>query len=106
MNLAEVLTEALPDLPPPRRTEMYPRIHPNVVVREYMELEGPMLRVVAPRGQSLFRLNRQQFELVKLFDGRRSYQEVADLFRKQSGIRMKEEQVRRFADNLEKGGFW
>ena len=39
MNLAEILTEALPDLPPPRRKELYPRIHPKVVVREYMERE-------------------------------------------------------------------
>ena len=106
MNLGQVLTEALPEAPPPSADDVYPRVHPNLIAREHTDREGTMIRVIPPGGELLFRLTKQQYELLKLFDGQRSYAEVAVLFLKKTGIRASEEQVRAFADSLDKGNFW
>ncbi len=86
--------------------EVYPRVHPNLIAREHVDREGTMIRVIPPGGELLFRLSKQQYELVKLFDGRRSYAEVAALFRQKNGIPVTEAQVKSFADSLDKGNFW
>jgi putative peptide zinc metalloprotease protein len=106
MNLGQVLTEALPEAPPPSVDDVYPRVHPNLIAREHTDREGTMIRVIPPGGELLFRLTKQQYELLQLFDGQRSYKEVAVLFLKKTGIRASEEQVRAFADSLDKGNFW
>ncbi len=106
MNLAQVLHEALPDAPPPKLDGVYPRVHPNLIVREHTDREGTMLRVIAPGGELLFRLNKLQFELLMLFDGQRSYEQVAQLFHEKTGLAVTAEQVKSFADSMDKGGFW
>jgi len=106
MNLGQVLTEALPEAPPPSVEDVYPRVHPNLIAREHTDREGTMVRVIPPGGELLFRLTKQQYELLKLFDGQRSYAEVARLFLKKTGVRATEQQVRAFADSLDKGNFW
>jgi hypothetical protein len=72
MNLGQVLTEALPEVPPPALQDVYPRVHPNLIAREHTDREGTMMRVIPPGGELLFRLSKQQYELVQLFDGVRS----------------------------------
>jgi len=106
MNLAQVLHEALPEAPPPNMRDVYPRVHPNLIAREHKDREGTMVRVIPPGGELLFRLTKPQYELVKLFDGQRSYAEVAQLFRQKNGIPVTEMQVKSFADSLDKGDFW
>ena len=80
MNLGQVLHEALPEAPPPSIEDVYPRVHPNLIAKEHTDREGTMVRVIPPGGELLFRLSKQQYELVKLFDGQRSYAQVAALF--------------------------
>ena len=106
MNLGQVLHEALPEAPPPSVEDVYPRVHPNLIAKEHTDREGTMVRVIPPGGELLFRLTKQQYELVKLFDGQRSYAQVAGLFFKKTGVRANEQQVRAFADSLDKGNFW
>jgi putative peptide zinc metalloprotease protein len=106
MNLGQVLHEALPEAPPPSVEDVYPRVHPNLIAKEHTDREGTMVRVIPPGGELLFRLTKQQYELVKLFDGQRSYAQVAVLFFKKTGVRASEQQVRAFADSLDKGNFW
>ena len=107
MNLARVLEVALPDTPPLRERKGFPRMHPKHVAREHQEREGPLVMVLVPNGSNcFFRFNPLQYKLAVLFDGERSYRDVADAFTQQTGILLEESMVREFADNLEKSDFW
>jgi len=107
MNLNRVLNEALPDLPPPRLPDVYPRVHPRLLVRMHEEIDGPMYIAVVPEGSPIyFRLPPLGYEAVKLFDGNRSYEEVATLFQTVTGVATSAQELRDFADTMEKSGFW
>ena len=105
MNLSEVLNVALPDLPA-RRSKSYPRIHPKLIMREHVE--GGVLTLVAAisGGTYLYRFNPEQWAVVQLFDGERSYRQVAEAYQEQSNTAFDEDQVREFADSLEELDFW
>jgi len=105
MNLAEVLNVALPELPV-RRSRGYPQIHPKLVVREHIEDGIPTMFAVVSGGIYLYRFNPEQWALVQLFDGQRSYREVAQLFEQQTGMAVDEAQVIEIADALEDIDFW
>src|SRR5512146_3300818 len=107
MNLARVLEVALPDTPPLRERKGFPRMHPRHVAREHDEREGPLVMVLVPDGPNFFfRFNPYQYKLACLFDGERSYEQVAEAFSAETGIQLEVENVRDFADNLEKHDFW
>lgn len=107
MNLSQILQTALPEIPPQRPPDIMPRLHPRLIAREHMERDGPVVVCVIPGGAAhFFRLTRVQYQLVQLFDGKRTHQEVAQLFERQSGIALTAEQARDFADGLEKVDFW
>ena len=105
MNLFEVLNVALPDLPA-RRTKSYPRVHPKLIMREHVE--GGVLTLVAAisGGTYLYRFNPEQWAVVQLFNGERSYRQVAETYQEQSNTAFDESQVREFADSLEELDFW
>lgn len=105
MNLSEVLNVALPDLPA-RRTKSYPRVHPKLIMREHVE--GGVLTLVAAisGGTYLYRFNPEQWAVVQLFNGERSYRQVAETYQEQSNTAFDESQVREFADSLEELDFW
>jgi putative peptide zinc metalloprotease protein len=107
MNLARILDTALPDLPPQRLPDRMPRMYPKVIEREHVEREGAMVRVLIPNGPAhYYRFTKLQYELVKLFDGNRTYDEVAELFIRQTSVYVSSQEVREFADSLEKIEFW
>ncbi|MGH9528651.1 MAG: HlyD family efflux transporter periplasmic adaptor subunit [Terriglobales bacterium] len=105
MNLSEVLNVALPDLPA-RRSKSYPRVHPKLIMREHVE--GGVLTLVAAisGGTYLYRFNPEQWAVVQLFDGERSYRQVAEVYQEQSNTSFDENQVREFAESLEELDFW
>lgn len=105
MNLSEVLNVALPDLPA-RRNKSYPRVHPKLIMREHVEV-GVLTRVATISGGTyLYRFNSEQWAVVQLFDGERSYRQVAEAYQRQTNTAFDEEQVREFADSLEELDFW
>ena len=107
MNLAQILHEALPDIPPQRRTDRYPRLDPRLVSCEHEERDGVYVRCIIPGGpKHFFRLTQVQFQLVSLFDGNRGYEQVAQLFQQQTGMSVTEKEVKEFADLLEASEFW
>lgn len=107
MNLTQVMNVTLPDPPAARMRDTYPRVSPKMIARDHYEREGHMVHIIIPDGPShFFRFSPQQYELIKLFDGRRSYAEIAKVFTKQQNIAINEEFVRTFADNMEKKEFW
>ena len=107
MNLARVLEVALPDTPPLRERKGFPRMHPRHVAREHVEREGPLVMVLIPDGPNVFfRLHPSQYKLATMFNGERSYQEVAAAFTAETGIALEEANVCEFAESLEKSDFW
>lgn len=105
MNLAEVLNVALPELPA-RRIKGYPRLHPRLVMREHIEDGSPTMVGIVSGGTYVYRFNRDQWALVQLFDGQRSYKEVAELYTQETGGAVEEAQVREIADALDELDFW
>jgi len=108
MNLARVLDQSLPDIPALRKEETFPCIHPRLVVREHEDRDGTVIMCVIPGGRPpcYFRFTRYQYLLASLFDGRRSYADVAEEYNRQTGANLTGEQVKGFADGMEKVEFW
>jgi putative peptide zinc metalloprotease protein len=106
MNLAEVLNVALPELPA-RRTKGYPRLHPKLIAREQIEDGVPtVIAMISGEGTSVFTFSPDQWKLVELFDGERSYRQVCELHAQQTGSVYSEEEIRTFADGLRDEGFF
>lgn len=106
MNLTEALRVALPEIPARTLAQRPPRLHPEAVFREHILDGKPMVRVFVPGEQGLYTFPREDWRLIYLFDGRRSYEEIAELHCEQFGILYTPEQVRELADDLESINFW
>jgi putative peptide zinc metalloprotease protein len=85
MNITEALNAALPEIPARMIARHYPRIAPDVVAQEHIEDGQPVVRVYVPSAESMFKFPPQNWALIQLFDGRRSYEEIAELFSRKSG---------------------
>src|SRR5205823_12235440 len=95
MNLTQIMNITLPDPPAARIHESFPKVSPKMISRDHFEREGHMIHVIIPDGPpNFFRFTKQQVELVKLFDGRRSYREIAATFTRTQRVAIKEELVR------------
>jgi putative peptide zinc metalloprotease protein len=105
MNLSEVLNVALPELPA-KRIKGYPRLHPKVMAREQIEGGVPTMVVMVSGGVYIMRFTPDQWKLVQLFNGERSYSEVVELYQQETGIAYGEEEVREYVESLDEGGLW
>ncbi|RXH55477.1 peptidase, M50 family [Granulicella sibirica] len=75
-------------------------------MREEM-LGGERVVGVFHRGRgNFFRFPPVQWTLLQLFDGVRTYDEVADLFSQQTSLTVAVEEVRTLAESLEESDFW
>jgi putative peptide zinc metalloprotease protein len=107
MNLSEALDAALPDIPRNRLSRKNPpRIDPDLIIREDV-VDGETIVAVYQRSSAnLLRLKPTQWQLARLFDGVRTYEEIAAAFEAEMGIPLSAEEVRTFAENMDEGGFW
>lgn len=107
MNLSQIMASALPELPPQQRPDRPPRIHPQLVTCEHVERDGVYVRAIIPKGPPhYFRMSMFQYSVASLFNGNRTYEEVARLCATKLGASLSVEEVRQFADALEKEEFW
>jgi hypothetical protein len=107
MNLSEALDAALPEIPRTRLSRKTPpRIDPELIVREDVTDGEPIFSVYQRSTANLLRLKPTQWQLARLFDGVRSYEEIAAAFEAEAGIPLSAEEVRTFAENMDEGGFW
>ena len=107
MNLSEALDAALPEIPRTRLSRKNPpRIDPDLIVRDDVTDGEPVVAVYQRSTASLLRLKPTQWQLARLFDGARSYDEIAAAFEAETGIPIAAEEVRTFAENMDEGGFW
>ena len=106
MNLTEALKTALPDLPVRLPTDRAPRKHPNLVGREHVLDGEPLVRAVISGRSALFQFTPAEWAVVQLFDGQRTYQEIADQLSAETGAAYASEEVREFAAKLAEAHFW
>jgi putative peptide zinc metalloprotease protein len=107
MNLSEALDAALPEIPRARLSRKSPpRIDPDLIIREDVTDGEPIVAVYQRSTANLLRMKPTQWQLARLFDGVRSYEEIAGAFAAETGIPLEAEEARTFAENMDEGGFW
>ncbi len=107
MNLSEALDAALPEIPRTRLSRRNPpRVDPELIIREDVTDGEPIVSVYQRSTANLLRLKPTQWQLARLFDGVRSYEDIAAAFEAETGIPLSAEEVRTFAENMDEGGFW
>lgn len=106
MNITEALDAGLHCLPERAPLQSFPRLHPDLIVRQHNENGAPVVVAHIPGTTELFRFLPDHWALLQLFDGRRSYAEVCNEFRRQSGNAVSESDLRTFVQMLQDNGFW
>jgi putative peptide zinc metalloprotease protein len=106
MNITQALNVALPDIPARTIVQRYPRVDPSVTFKEHVEDGETVVRVYTPSSQLMYIFPARNWALIQLFDGKRSYKELAELYSQQMGVEYSEEEVRAYAAELEAGEFW
>ena len=106
MNLTRALNVALPDIPAREILQRVPRIEPGVTFREHIEDGERIVRVYFPSTGLMYRLTWAQWDLARLFDGKRSYAAIAELYSQEMGEAYDQQAVFEFASDLEAAGFW
>jgi putative peptide zinc metalloprotease protein len=107
MNLAEALNVALPEIPVRALAkERLPRIDPNLVVKEQTQDGKPMVMVLIPKTRRYYPFTQAQWVLLQLFDGQRTYGEIAEIATAQTLVFHSEDYVREFAETMADQPFW
>ncbi len=106
MNLTEVLNVALPELPARRVGQDRPRLNPKLIARERLKDGEPAIAALIPGGDGLYFFSPEQWKLMSLFDGQRSYNEIAEAYSQEAGGLCTEENVREFANSIEEAGLF
>jgi putative peptide zinc metalloprotease protein len=104
MNILEALEVALPDLPTTTAQRRFPKADPRVISKEHIEQGIRVVLAKMPGAEVYLRFTPEHFQLFQLFDGERSYKQIADLMLSQTNIAFSEEDVREFAAGLEGQG--
>lgn len=105
MNLAEALDAALPEIPRERLSRSRPpQLDPDLVTHETVLDDEPVIGVLQRGRNNYYRFSPAQWELARLFDGQRSYEEVAEIYSSQIGTAVGTEQIREFAEQLDDAG--
>jgi putative peptide zinc metalloprotease protein len=107
MNLSEALDAALPEIPKVRLARARPpRLDPELVTREDVLDGEPVVGILQRSKGSFFRFQPTQWYLAQLFDGIRSYDEIAEKFNEEQGAALTALDVEEFATSLDEAGFW
>jgi putative peptide zinc metalloprotease protein len=100
MNIIRTLDMALPEIRERRAQHLLPRMEPTLIAREHIEDGVRKMLVLRKKGDGFYRLTPEQWQLLQLFDGKRSFQDIAERYAEASGGECSQEQVREFADAL------
>ena len=101
MNILEAIDAALPELPAKSLRRTYPKLDPQVISKEHIEHGAPTVLAKMPGSDSFVRLTPEQWKLLELFDGERTYKDVADLTEEITGVAFTEEDVKEFSSFLQ-----
>jgi len=106
MNITQALNVALPELPAKLMSERPPRVHPDIVFKEHIEEGKRVIRAYVPGVDAMFTFPPESWALIQLFDGQRSYAELAELQSLQTGATYSEDTIRDFAAEIDALNFW
>ena len=106
MNLTRALEVALPEIPARLIAQTCPRVHPDVVFKEHIVDGRPLVRVYVPGVDAMFNLAPATWNLVRFFDGQRSFEQVAEAYTRETGLPISFDDVHGVADDLESIEFW
>jgi len=106
MNITRALSVALPEIPARAMAQRYPRVDPGITFKEHFDDGETVIRVYVPGVGAMYKFSPEQWALVQLFDGKRTCEEVAELYSHQAGISYSADTLREFADALEAAEFW
>ncbi|HEX3351309.1 MAG TPA: efflux RND transporter periplasmic adaptor subunit [Terriglobales bacterium] len=104
MNILEALEVALPDLPATTAKRRYPKLDARVIYKEHIEQGERVVLAKMPGTEVYLRFSPEQWQLLQLFDGERSYKQISELIFQQANITFTEDDVREFASYLEDQG--
>ena len=96
MNIVQALDAALPELPERIAQRALPKLDPRLIAKEHVEQGKRVVLAKLPGSENYLTLSPEQWELLQLFDGRRSYKDIADRFQETSGESFTEDEVREF----------
>jgi len=86
MNIVEALSVALPEVPALSKVpERPPKLRTDLIVRQQIEDGKPMMFAFMPELNRFYRIPPDMWQLLELFDGERSYAEVAELYSAMTG---------------------
>ena len=106
MNLVRALDVALPEIPARTLAQRYPRLDPGATFKEHIEGGKPVVRVYIPSLDGMTTFPETEWKLVQLFDGNRSFEQIAELYSQDMGVAYDAEAVREFAAELDAADLW
>jgi putative peptide zinc metalloprotease protein len=106
MNLNQALNVALPEIPARTLAQRYPRLDPEYTFKKHLEDNIVMVRLYVPSTGLMYSFPEQNWNLIRLFDGKRSYAEIAAVYSAENGTQYGADAVREFAGELESADFW
>ena len=106
MNLTRALDVALPEIPARFMSQRVPRLDPGATFREHLEDGNRVVRVYTPSSGYMYKLTPAQWALAQLFDGNRTYSDIAALYTEQTGEYYDEQAIADFSSELESADFW
>lgn len=106
MNLNQALNVALPEIPARTLAQRMPRPDPGMTFKTHFDDGQTMVRAYLPSTGMMYWFPEANFNLIQLFDGKRTYEEIAALYSAQYGKEYAAEQVREFAGEMEGAEFW
>ena len=106
MNLNQALNVALPEIPARTVAQRYPRLDPSYTFKKHVEDHVMMVRLYLPSSGLMYSFPEQNWNLIKLFDGKRTYEDIAAEYSAENGTEYGADAVREFAGELEAADFW
>lgn len=100
MNIVQALDAALPELPERLIRRDKPKLDPRVITKGHIEHGRTVVIAKLPGTEFILRFIPEQWKLVELFDGNRSYKEISDLSAEATGAFFAEDDVREIASFL------
>ncbi|MGA7382966.1 MAG: HlyD family efflux transporter periplasmic adaptor subunit [Terriglobales bacterium] len=100
MNIVRALDSAIPELPERVVRRDAPKLDPRVITKQHIEDGQPIIVAKVPGAETILRFIPEQWKLVQLLDGNRSYQEISDLSVEATGAYFTEDDVREVASFL------
>ena len=107
MNIVEALNVALPEIPERlARQKRVPRMDPRLIGRNHVMDGVPVVRVLVPDNHEFYTLPPEYWELLQLFDGERTYEEIAGAVHRAHRYGRVGDWVLQFATENADAAFW